>query len=203
MKDYVAIIIATLSAVVSVVSVLTARRQFALARKVFSQSHEHNRRQIAFQILGQWDEKTLESRKAIMSRWADTFNRNMTIPWAEIEAFRKRQLECLADSTGLEAHGLIITDHMAKIFNYFELIAVSVYQKIADEQILRESASKPFSRWYILLYEFRVNVERQRGYKPWARLDWLYHQWNDEDTTERERLGDVERHNKSSDQTRR
>ncbi len=161
--------ISLVSAAVSVVSLL-------LARRVFQHQHEYARRQLAVQLIGQWDERTLIARQEVMRRWPDLFNRHMTIEWSEIEKVRTEQIA--RDQSAKDVDGkLLVTDHMTKILNFFELLATSSINHVADEDILKQSFGVTFNKWYLALEGFKEHVATARGYDPWVLVMELENRW--------------------------
>jgi hypothetical protein len=176
------------SAIVAIVAVLLGRRQFALARqqfdlarKVLEQNHDYSRRQYAAQLIGQWDEKTLASRQAIMSIWSECFNQNVRIPWSQIESLRQKQIAALKDAPNSASPTLVVTDHMAKVLNFLELVATSALNGVADDDILRQSFKVTTNRWYLMFADYRDQMKTLRGFDAWEPLNRLHRRWHPED----------------------
>ena len=175
------LIITIASAIIAVAAVLLARQQFALARKVLIDNHDYSRRLYASQLISQWDEKTLSSRQAVMSHWAACFNQNLKIEWNLIDAVRQKQLEQRKELPDSPTHPPLITDQMARILNFLELVATSALNGVADEDILKQSFEITLNRWYLILEDFRSHLKTQRGYEPWGPLKRLHANWHPDD----------------------
>lgn len=182
------LLIAIASAIIAITALVLARRQFALARsqfdlarKVLTDNHEYSRRLYAAQLVGLWDEKTLSSRQAVMSHWAACFNQNIKIEWRSIDEVRQKQLKLRKDSPDSLSHPPLITDQMAKILNFLELIATAALNGVGDEDILKQSFDITLNRWYLILEDFRDHMKTQRGYDPWGPLPRLHKRWHSEE----------------------
>jgi hypothetical protein len=66
---------------------------------------------------------------------------------------------------------------MAKVLNYFELVAHAVSSGIADEDMMKSALQNAFYNWYNVLKEFRESMTKQRKYDPWAPVAGLYKRW--------------------------
>jgi hypothetical protein len=179
MSSNVAAAISVISAAISAISAITVLMTYILGRRTFSDGHEYQRRVHALHIMMKWDEQTLQARKVIMSRWEDSFNSRTVIAWAEIEDYRKQQIEKEKKSGRLDAKPRLMTDQMAVVMNYFEVIASALHSEIADEHLLNRHFRCTFDRWYTILSEYRRNVVRTGGGDdPWGgSLDWLHARW--------------------------
>jgi len=174
-------VIAVLAAVVAIVSTLIARAQykvaqsqFTLDKQVYVDAHEQSRREMALSVSSQYDEKTLDARAEILSRWKELFDKNGVIPWDEIEQVRKEQI---AARNTITPHSLVVTDQLQKILNFFEMVALAVNGEVANEKILRECFCSTMTRWHTLTTEFRNHLTTTRGYNPWIPLDDLVEKW--------------------------
>lgn len=172
-EDYIPIIVSVFSLIIALVTYILTRSQLNLAKRVFNSDHEHNRRQTALDLLTRWDSDTLEARKHVMAKWADYFYNSNKIPWNEIKELRDKQIEEYRNIGNVTSHHLV-TDHMATILNYFDLIAVAVLNNIANKTILEHAIKKTFQRWYFILNDYRKTVNEQRKYHPWTMAEKLY-----------------------------
>lgn len=78
---------------------------------------------------------------------------------------------------------------MNSIMNYLELIAVAANNKVADEDILKQSYYVPIDRWYRILSDFREHVTKHRKYNPWRPFDKLHEKWYEPQQQERAGTG--------------
>jgi hypothetical protein len=175
--DIIAIVISIVSATIALSAYLLNTRNFRLAIKSYEDMHDFNRRQNAMRLIERWDEATLDARKAVLAVWAEAFLETKDIPWEAIEQERQRQIEALKASGKSDTGARLITDHMATIMNFLEVIAVSANNKVADEDILRQSYHVPLGRWYLILTDYRAHVTSLRKYNPWNPAEKLYKKW--------------------------
>lgn len=175
----ISVIISMGSAVCALYSLFLQRRNAKLSTTSFVDDHGYRRKSAAIQLLAKWDEQTLGARKVIMSKWERRFNDNSTIEWALIEAYQKQQLAKERRSGRLDSKPRLITDHMAVVLNYFELIAVAIEHHVVEEDILRNQFHATFQRWNTILADFRRHLTITRGnVDPYnGALDRLEKRW--------------------------
>jgi len=170
------IAISFVALVISLYVLITAKRQYQLALKSYSDLHDYNRRQFTINLLAKWDDSTLAARKCVMYKWQQAFYKEDDINWSEIEKYRDEQLNELKTKGESESKAMVITDHMGTILNYFDLIAISIENNIVDEEIMKQAMLNTFHRWYIILSDYREHVNKKRGYHPWSMLEYLHDQ---------------------------
>jgi len=173
---FLPIIISLIAVFISFYVLITARKQYKLAIKAYSDLHDYNRRQYAITLIAKWDDSTLTSRKCVMHKWKQAFYKEDDVNWSEIEKYREEQLTELKVKGESESKAMVITDHMSTILNYFKLIAISIVKNVVDEEIIKQAMLNTFHRWYVILSDYREHVNKKRGYHPWAMLEYLHDQ---------------------------
>lgn len=71
----------------------------------------------------------------------------------------------------------MITDDMRIILNFFEVIASSASNGVADEDMLKTSFAGTMRHWLNILSEFRLHTVASRGYDPWLPMTILEQRW--------------------------
>lgn len=151
--------------------------------KEFRDDHEYKRRQYAVNLARDWDDSVFYSRSVILRIFPDRFDKISAISWDDIKICRDKQLLLLDKEHGDNqlsignTEYLLVTDHIAKILNYFEIVAHAVFSKSADEETLESYFRNSFFNWYNFLSEYREQLKLQRKHDPWSPVSLLYKRW--------------------------
>ena len=79
-----------------------------------------------------------------------------------------------------EEEDVITRQHVGNVLNYYEMIAISVYYKDADEELLREYFNDLVVFHYKLLQNF-LPLWRAENPEAFVYLQWLNRQWGGEE----------------------
>ena len=71
---------------------------------------------------------------------------------------------------------IILRTHTANLFNFYEILAISVYYKDADEHIIKEYFYDILNKLYMQLQHF-VPIWREKYPEALIYLEWLYKRW--------------------------
>ena len=74
--------------------------------------------------------------------------------------------------------------HIVALLNYFEFVAASWENQVADREMLENSFKHTILRWHRDLYEFMVLIKKTRNYEPWPPLQRLVDHWKKQDSAE-------------------
>lgn len=163
------------SCVVSTCALVTAAIAARLAWKALVANHDWNRRRSAADLLGRWNEHTLQHRKVIEA-WKpgiidytqDARARPIIAPLEASEVYRANPSQQLWN----------IRFAIIELLNFFEEIASSVQHHVADEQIIKGSISIPMKRYYEALLPYvRVVTHEESNSNPWTPLSQQLETW--------------------------
>lgn len=182
---------AAVAAACALISLYYAKRAIAVRAQTLRDDHDYRRRLHAVHLVEKWDEMTLRARKSITNRWPQAWVQGVPIPWSEIESCRNQQVELAKTTEWPEDTPRVITDHMTTILNYLELVAVSIHDRVADEDILKKTFFISVPRWAHMLADFHDNMQRQWQFDPWEPLRRLVKEWGPDKAKDPGTTGDA------------
>jgi Domain of unknown function (DUF4760) len=152
-------------------------------------NHDWNRRQYAMTLLADWNDRTSNHKEAIerafpglvVVRWQATGDPHFSKSRAK-EIYNSLYEANEQELDGQPEPDAMLRSHMIELLNYFELIAIAYWHRVADQQIVEEGFRGALLRWYAILHPFievsqESHAAAQVDHKPWEPFVELVNQW--------------------------
>lgn len=139
---------------------------------------------IASGLIEKWDEKTLAARNAINLRWNVEVEKHPNpIPWEDIKKLHEQEIAKYKDGrTNMFKNNNICTFYqMNSILNFLESVATHYLNNTADRVTLTWTFRGSFMRWYKILEDYHVNINKTKEYDAWIPIKILYKEWSRKD----------------------
>jgi hypothetical protein len=142
---------------------------FVFAILQLRSEYKWRRKQIALNMLAEWNNRTGTHRRGIEEELpglldADGPDKDVTLSCEQAE-------EIYFARHGAKNWNLKI--HIDELLNYCEYIAVSYENQIGDRSIIKGSLCNRLARWYKELEPYVIVTEAKLNYNPWKPLSDL------------------------------
>lgn len=151
---------------VAMIGVVVAAVGAWLAYRTLKSSHDWKRRQYTMDLLRRWSDNAIEHAKALETAIPRILEQDQRADGSELTRQRATEIY-LADA---ESPDWKLRYHIYELLNYYELVATSYLDGLADDKIIDEAFAQQVLRYHDRLKNFIDVVEERRGQHLWPPI---------------------------------